>query len=94
MTLAQRLREAGYGPDMQPLADDVVDVRERSTLRWYYCPTHQLKWSAAYLHEHGRLGSNARICQREGCVLQRVVTDPSDTITLRPLLMMTEEALP
>ena len=28
MSLSARLREAGYGPDMQPLADDVVDLRD------------------------------------------------------------------
>ena len=30
MTLSARLREAGYAPDMTPLADEVVDVRDEA----------------------------------------------------------------
>lgn len=50
-------------------------------LPYYRCPTHAVQWSADYLAENGKLHNRFR-CQKEKCVLERAVTDPTDTFDL------------
>ena len=59
---------------------DTANVSMRP-LNWYWCPTHEVKWVATYLHEHGSLHAR-HPCQQEGCTLVRVVTDPTDAVDL------------